>query len=80
MENGLISFKTAIVIAPAWQTFTWVGLFRLQPDFRIQIPLRKLRKNGVEMYFECDFSSLQDSDFRLVPLMCSAAVIVIVAP
>ena len=29
----------------------WVGLFRLQPDFRIQIRLSESNKNGFEMHF-----------------------------
>ena len=33
----------------------WVGLFRLQLDFRIEVS-SKSNKNGVEMPFECDFS------------------------
>ena len=34
---------------------SWVRLFRLQPDFGIQIS-QKATKNGFEMHFECDLS------------------------
>ena len=37
---------------------TWVGLFRLLLDFRIQISqkaIEKRKKKGFEMHFECDF-------------------------
>ena len=30
---------------------SWMGLFRLQLDFRIHISLRKQNKNGFEMHF-----------------------------
>ena len=33
-----------------------MGLFRLQPDFRIQISFRKQNTDAVEMHFECDIS------------------------
>ena len=34
---------------------TWLGLFRLQPDFRVQMS-QKAIKNSFEMHFEYDFS------------------------
>ena len=46
---------TAIQFLFDMHTDSWVGRFRLQPDFRIQIS-QKAIKYGFEMHFECDFS------------------------
>ena len=39
----------------AKETGAWVGLFSLQPDFRIR-DISESNKNGFEMHFQCDFS------------------------
>ena len=40
----------------------WMGLYRLQLDFRIQISFqneKKKERKDVEMHFKCDFSLLR---------------------
>ena len=40
----------------------WMGLYRLQLDFRIQISFqneKKKERKDVEMHFKCDFSPLR---------------------
>ena len=51
---------------------TWVWLFRLQPDFRIQIS-QKWIQNGFEVHFKCDFSP-----FRIQTLIWSYPLTVII--
>ena len=46
----------------------WMGLFRLQPDFRIR-DLSESNKNGVKMLFCMRFFTFQDSNFNPVPFM-----------
>ena len=44
---------------------TWVGLFRLQLDFKIQVSQKGIEKKKVfEMYFEWNFSPFKDSNFN----------------
>ena len=68
LVRGHPSFKTTVSDT---FLFTWMGLFRLQQDFRIQIYLSEGSKNGFEMHFECAFSPFRILTFNMVPPLSS---------